>query len=184
MNIEQYRQETKRTLPDLGSTLLNSIHMTVGIMTEVGEILKNLNESNEDGIDFVGVGEEIADADWYLTNYANIHNLNFPKYSDDQLNPYDIDSNNLGKFIEYAAELLDLDKKQLVYNKPVDDTIRYKWFSLTYQYLLKLYKEYSLDVEKCRQNNIDKLRLRFPDKFDQEKAINRDHTAERVILER
>lgn len=183
MNIEQYREETKRTLPDLGSTLLNSIHMTLGIMTEVGEILKNFNEPSEGGIDFVNIGEELTDIHWYLANYANIHNLTFPEFNDENIILWE-DEYTLGKFIEFSSELADLDKKLLAYNKLVDEKTRHKWFVLTYKYLLKLYKEYSLDVEKCRQNNIDKLRLRFPDKFDQEKAINRDHTAERVILER
>lgn len=31
--------------------------------------------------------------------------------------------------------------------------------------------------------NIDKLKLRFPDKFDNQLAINRDHAKERVVLE-
>lgn len=37
--------------------------------------------------------------------------------------------------------------------------------------------------EQGQERNIAKLRERFPDKFTEDKAINRDHAAERVVLE-
>ena len=39
------------------------------------------------------------------------------------------------------------------------------------------------DCLKMLQMNIDKLRKRYPEKFDSDLAINRDTDAERVILE-
>jgi hypothetical protein len=39
-------------------------------------------------------------------------------------------------------------------------------------------------MEKCLENNIAKLKIRFPDKFDAEKAINRDLASERAELEK
>lgn len=39
------------------------------------------------------------------------------------------------------------------------------------------------DFDSIRETNIAKLRARFPDKFNAEKALNRDLTAERAILE-
>jgi hypothetical protein len=39
-------------------------------------------------------------------------------------------------------------------------------------------------MEKCLENNIAKLKVRFLHKFDTEKAINRDLESERVELEK
>lgn len=41
-----------------------------------------------------------------------------------------------------------------------------------------------IDFDSLMERNINKLRTRFPDKFTQEKAINRDLEAEREQLER
>jgi hypothetical protein len=67
-----------------------------------------------------------------------------------------------------SAEMMDAMKKHLIYGA-------------------------ELDMVKCRvaevslgtvlQNNIDKLRVRFPDQFDELQAMDRDLDAERTTLE-
>jgi hypothetical protein len=43
---------------------------------------------------------------------------------------------------------------------------------------------YNLDFFQCLTNNIDKLKVRYPEKFTNEAAQNRDLEAERVELEK
>jgi len=50
-------------------------------------------------------------------------------------------------------------------------------------YIALLCRTYNFDIEKLMQKNIDKLKLRFPNKFSEEKAINRNVEKERVVLE-
>ncbi len=50
-------------------------------------------------------------------------------------------------------------------------------------YLAMAYRTLGAHPEAVRQINIDKLRRRFPDKFTQTAAINRDAAAERQLLD-
>jgi hypothetical protein len=43
---------------------------------------------------------------------------------------------------------------------------------------------FDLDFGDCLSNNIDKLRVRYPEKFTEENAIERNLKAERVELEK
>lgn len=183
MKLDQYRIETLRTMPDLGSKILNSLHMTIGIMTEIGEIAEALSEPSEGGIDMVNLSEELCgDIPWYLANYANIHDLFFPKINPDNIHVHD-DESQFCKLVQYGGELLDFDKKSLAYNKPVNEFDQALAFDKFYRCLRINIKKYDLDFEEGLERNIAKLRQRFPKNFTSDKAINRDLDAERKILE-
>jgi NTP pyrophosphatase (non-canonical NTP hydrolase) len=117
MNIKEYKEESSRTCPDLGSDLNNQLHMAIGASTETNELLDAYKKWFAYGkeIDLVNVKEEIFDTCWYLFN---------------------------------LCRMLDI------------------------------------DIEQGLQNNIDKLRARYPEKFTSEKALNRDLDKEREILEK
>ena len=51
-------------------------------------------------------------------------------------------------------------------------------------YFANLCNMHGWDLRDIMQTNIDKLKSRYPNKFDSEKAINRDLEAERAILEK
>ena len=78
MELKEYQELAKRTNADLGSPLLNNIHMVMGMETEVGELMdvfkKNLAYKKE--IDWVNVKEELADVMWYIVNFCEINNIN------------------------------------------------------------------------------------------------------------
>jgi NTP pyrophosphatase (non-canonical NTP hydrolase) len=82
-----------------------------------------------------------------------------------------------------AGELLDVYKKALAYGKEVDMVnIREEAGDLMW-YLSNLLRILGIDFEQTLQVNIDKLKTRYPDKFTEDKALNRDLDKEREILE-
>lgn len=50
-------------------------------------------------------------------------------------------------------------------------------------YISIAHKELQVSIESTMEKNINKLRARYPNKFTEEKAINRDLVTERKILE-
>lgn len=174
MTLEQYRKETLRTMLNLGSNLLDSLHMTVGIMTEIGEIQEAFDKST---LDLVNLSEEVSDIMWYASNYANLHDLEFIYDGTHYM------KTRFGDLIKYAGKLLDIDKKHFAYGKVIDPELRQYNFGMFWGALFRFAQYYNIDLGEGRARNIAKLRARFPEKFDTDKAINRDLDVERKILE-
>ena len=116
MEIKEYQEASKRTNADLGSVLMNELHMILGMQTEVAEIADVYKKHIAYGrdLDLVNVKEEIGDLMFYVVNLCNTHN----------------------------------------------------W-----------------DLRDIMKTNIDKLKARYPEKFTNENAINRNLDVERQILE-
>jgi NTP pyrophosphatase (non-canonical NTP hydrolase) len=83
-----------------------------------------------------------------------------------------------------ANELLDAYKKWFAYNKPLDLINIGEEIGDTFWYLSNLCRMLNFDIEKILETNIKKLETRYPDKFTEEKAINRNLENERKILEK
>lgn len=116
MNLKEYQQEAKRTLPDLENEDLNILHMLLGMQTEVAELADIWKKkiAYKKAVDWINVKEEFGDLNFYLANFCNITGLSW---------------------------------------------------------------ENSLDI------NIQKLKIRYPDKFSTEQALNRNLKEERKTLE-
>jgi len=82
-----------------------------------------------------------------------------------------------------AGELLDAVKKYIFYGKPIDRVNIKEEIGDALYYIALLMDELDLKLEDILEVNISKLRTRYPDKFSEEKAENRDLQAERKILE-
>lgn len=82
-----------------------------------------------------------------------------------------------------AGELLDAYKKAFAYGKELDITNVSEEIFDALWYLVNLCRMLNIDIEQGMTTNIEKLRARYPDKFDSEHAINRDLNKEREILE-
>ena len=52
-----------------------------------------------------------------------------------------------------------------------------------YEYILVIAYSYGVDIEDGLEKNIAKLKERYPEKFDEDLAVNRDLETERKILE-
>ncbi len=88
----------------------------------------------------------------------------------------------LGMLTE-VGELADVFKKNLAYGKEIDwVNVKEEIFD-TMWYVAGFCEFNNIDFEKGLENNIEKLKARYPEKFTQESALNRNLNAEREILE-
>lgn len=83
-----------------------------------------------------------------------------------------------------SGELMDAFKKHIFYGKPLDLVNVGEELADIMWYVSNMCRLSGLDFEKLLENNINKLRVRFPDKFSQDNALNRDLEAERKELEK
>jgi len=161
------------------------LHAIIGCLTEVEEILNNYDEDKLVGsVDKQsGLGEEAADIYWYLSilfRELKIGNHNYSLSNEFNLKtPF----NTLLTFTKLSLQFLDLLKKKIYYNKPINNDIMVD-LAIKMQSILNYYcYQYNIDVDAILDKNIDKLRARYSDKFSSERAINRDLETERTILE-
>lgn len=82
-----------------------------------------------------------------------------------------------------GGEFLDALKKHLFYGKPLDRTNLKEEIGDLFWYLAIACDELGTTFEEVQATNIAKLTARYPDKFTEDKAENRDLGAERKILE-
>lgn len=83
-----------------------------------------------------------------------------------------------------AGELCDVYKKYLFYNKPIDRTNVIEEMGDLLWYMALLADSVGTSLEECMIRNIAKLRARYPEKFTEKKAQERNLDAERTELER
>lgn len=179
MTLQQYQEESQRTNVDLGSLMLNNIHMVLGMTSEMSE----LNEAIRNK-DLVNVSEELTDIQWYNSNYCTQNGWELEEVSSSIEPDITWNGNYHILLLDSISELANIHKRELAYKKqPNFESAKKHCTSI--QYSLKvLYSFYNLDMEQCLQNNIDKLRKRFPYSFSEHHALNRNLDAERKELEK
>jgi len=192
MDIQQYLTLAPRTKspqwhsdqpPDV-------VHAILGLGTEVGEFIEALHLAGV--IDRVNQNEEIGDMMWYLALYhdhrkdalAFLDKNLFGGLRDGENNPTSVNFVDLGMVMTVkAGQLLDHVKRALFYGKPLDlvaiDKLVGDFILLIGNYCWLAF----VDIEKICAANIAKLQARFPAKFTDYEALNRDLGAERVALE-
>jgi NTP pyrophosphatase (non-canonical NTP hydrolase) len=167
MHIKDYQLAAQRTLPDLGSQENNLLHMDMGILTELGEIVDILKKKFAYGkeVDTVHLGEEIGDTFWYIANRFTLTRIKLIQDLPD---------------MEFERPLPPQEVYRILieyYQNPTYDLHRLIWS------LSGIALSYGLKMGTILETNIAKLKARYPDKFDADKALNRDLDAERLILE-
>ena len=171
MNWNEYRIETLRTLPDLGSLLLNSIHMTSGIMTELIEV-DDLNTI--DKYYSSHFADEIGDVFWYISNYCNFHDI--------EIDESTREIRGIPNSLQSAGKLLDFDKKLLAYNKPYNREMQIRCINNLFVMLRFRVMSHGLNLDTIFNKNIEKLKIRFPEKFSGEQAINKNEQKEKEVF--
>lgn len=172
MTIQEYQELSNRPCANLGLEKLNLTHMALGWHSEYAEI-----KSAEKNMDMINYGEELTDQIWYLSNYCTFRNLNM---QDIILNRYE----SILSLEEDLSNLSDIIKKYIAYNKEIDKQYELDLLKRIFYRLLDLYRCNDLDFHKCLENNINKLKVRFPEKFTEENALNRNLEQERKTLEK
>lgn len=82
-----------------------------------------------------------------------------------------------------AAEAMDMLKKHFIYGKPFDPINLLEEVGDKQWYCALMLHALGFDFKEAMQRNIDKLRARYPEKFTEEKALQRDLDEERRMLE-
>jgi len=83
-----------------------------------------------------------------------------------------------------SAEFADALKKHIFYGKELDKTNLKEELGDILWYCAIALEALDTDFESVMKTNIDKLSARYPDKFTEEAAKNRDLDKERAILEK
>jgi NTP pyrophosphatase (non-canonical NTP hydrolase) len=179
MNWKEYLEQSEKTMSfefHCDEKEQRILHAVIGILTEIEELLDNhIGDSSDE----INRSEELADAFWYCAIISREYNIDFSQISRKSNNPME----TLIRIVKHTCSLLDMLKKKLYYNKPIDES---KFKTNFYEVLLNLSdyaNQYSINIEETFDINISKLRARYGGKFSSEKAINRNLDLERSILE-
>lgn len=83
-----------------------------------------------------------------------------------------------------AGEFLDVFKKNFAYKKEIDYVNLKEEIGDILWYIANFCNINDWDLERIMETNIQKLKIRYPEKFTEENAINRNLKEERKILEK
>lgn len=154
------------------------MHAAIGIMTETVELL--LAAYNEDR---VNTKEEIGDILWYLAIGCDEMCCTLDEVRQiATASPIELETNPVKLLVETAAEILDTLKRNTFYATTVDHITLGTHFANALVILDWICEDEGWDLSEIQERNIEKLRVRFPEKFTQEQAENRDLEAEHAVL--
>jgi len=144
-----------------------TLHGVLGIQTELMEL--ELAFRNMDAVNTV---EEIGDVLWYLAILADEYDI---REFDKEITVDDTAALN---------DILDMVKKTLFYGKKLDKELMVNFIKTNLNLFAEMCGDLGVTVELAMKTNINKLAIRYPDKFKEEDAENRDLEAERELLEK
>lgn len=188
MNGQQFSQLALRTESQNFRTDIVSpriIHAAAGIVTETGELLEAIYS---DRLDNINVAEEIGDVAWYTALMLDCLGL---KWDD-----IGIPDNSMRAIIStvplttYAAKasiqagrIMDAIKRGLFYAKDLNVAVIIESLARMYDELYGILAQFNVPIEAVWAATINKLKVRYPGKFTEDLAVNRDLEAERKALE-
>lgn len=164
MDFQTYLNETKRTeSPGFykKNVSVNMLHAIIGICTEASELLVAMGRS-----DLVNVKEELGDMFWYIGLLCRdlcITDLVF--HAEPEIEEEGI--------VALSGRLLDMVKKGLFYNKPLDPVVVEDVLQIMVCKMCNIIYVYEWKIEDVWKENVDKLRKRYPHKFTTDLADKR-----------
>lgn len=179
MNWKDYKFYSEKTLSTefhCGNKVELLLHAVMGFLTEIEEMLDENITVDQDEVNRM---EEFSDATWYLAIIGRELGLELPTTIPQYTDSMDIVMN----MTKTALRLLDILKKKIYYNKPIDDVTFLEYSNKVMTLLCQYAVINNIDIERSLDININKLRARYGEKFTSERAINRDLNTERAILE-
>lgn len=210
MNNRDYQNAALRTSvpgklhPPVLNNRIDILHAAIGLVTESGELLEAIDGYIFNGTpyDKVNLIEELGDTSWYhAVGYNGVGEP--PQFILQRARAFNGRGTIAGNMMLIdvglrmsieAARLLDLMKREQFYNAqaPIDDYIdKREVYQPGVRTLLGRIggliligcEAIQVPVEEVRATNIAKLRKRYPEKFTEEDAVNRNLAEERKVLE-
>lgn len=172
MTYNQYQQLAYRTCAQMKDIKMDLAHMVLGLGSELHEV--------QDADTPIATSDELNDIRWYIANYCNFRGLSYEDISTNLV--IGVRGNGIDLLINSVSKLQDMVKKYIAYNKEIDKNKELQCLIDIESALCRLSDFYLLNIEQGMINNIDKLRTRFPEKFSEELAINKDTDAEYLML--
>ena len=193
-SLEEYRLLAARTLPDLGSMSNNLLHMEAGIAGEfLGEAVDILKKTfaYKKPLDKVHLGEELADTVWYCAGAETINKLPgmVISFDEESIASVEYTKNQTITYIKESVEIrsnsIETDCLRIILanKRAVDSTNRGAILAII-GICMGICEVLEIDFWQALTNNISKLQVRYPEKFTEEAALNRDLVAERAELEK
>lgn len=176
MKLKEYQSLSKRTLADLGSVQDNIIHMKAGVIGELGELIDVFKKWFAYGKEFdrVNAREECGDIAFFLVNTANILNIQLEDEFANQKVDVELD---IMKAFDYTMSAVDQQSILFQSYSPSIERIKYMIYRL-----VSICELLDFSIEDVFERNVAKLTQRFPNKFTQEDATNRDLESELKVL--
>jgi NTP pyrophosphatase (non-canonical NTP hydrolase) len=174
MNLRQFQIEASRTMVVMDARS-NREHSVLGVISELGELadIYKKNLAYKKPIDHINKIEEIIDVYFYLVNEATFLNVELPE----NLDSY---SRNI-----YGNEIEDTDPGDLLLQFVID-CIDLNDIETTVRRFTRICELLGVSIEEIESGFdkvIAKLKVRFPDGFNETQALERNLLAERRALE-
>ena len=186
MIFSEYQELALRTAKLEEPATRKALHCGIGLITEVGEIADAHKREIFYGkeIDKVNTLEEVGDLLWYVALGCNAIMFNMDEaeaipVEDKYLEPpVDYTIASIAKYASYISTTASFGSEEKLYeNYMAYDLVRVLHFIRVYC------AKTGIDYDKAKDVNIAKLKARYPDGFSEDKALNRDTEAERIVLE-
>lgn len=177
MKFSEYRLLNLRTNKWLTSLKMDLAHALIGMTSEINELEDAIKKGDE-----INITEELADIMWYLSLYLTVRNIPTPELN------LAVNYSSFENLVRNISILNDLAKKWIIYNKDINEVeeigVLAEILTTAHNFFLNSNTNRVVNIERGLQNNIDKLKKRYPEKYSDELAQNRDLVAERKELEK
>ena len=149
-------------------SLTRTNHAITGLTTEVVELFIAIDNTN--------FKEEVGDILWYTAILCDEWKLQYLPAE------YGLGDPAPG-LLSGVGQLADMYKRAVFYGQTFEPILAQQAVSALLFYLSVLSKEKGYSLQDCEKANIRKLRARYPNKFTDYDAVNRDIEVERKELE-
>ena len=178
MTYQEYQIAASRTCVSLETNELNARHMFLGVFSELGEMIDIYKKELAYGksIDTVNLSEEWADVSGYLANEATRLKA-ILVYKEVALFPYIVIEDAFFGMLHGFLNHQDLERSHNISLESMQFNIIH-----CFNQWVNVGKSLKIDTNKALENNIAKLKARYPHQFESELALNRNLENERKEL--
>lgn len=172
-SFDEYQRLALRTLNNKTRDM-NIVHCAMGMSGEAGEVaeLESLQST-------IGLEGELGDCSWYAAVCAEQVGMKFSHVvSQARALVAVLKMDSLLAMVISSSTILEGTKKHLFYGKPIDTDGVKSQLPYYVAGVISYATMAGLVYEEVVFKNINKLAARYPEKFDSDRAINRDYAAE------